>query len=59
MNLRTYLMSHLVYPGHTSPSLFDFLLGKIPRVVIRIEKLKFGGRVESHLLKQFNPKQDH
>ena len=32
----------LVYPGHTSPSLFDFLLGKIPRVVIRIEKLKLG-----------------
>ena len=32
----------LVYPGHVSPSLFDFLLGKIPRVVIRIEVLKLG-----------------
>ena len=32
----------LVYPGHASPSLIDFLLGRIPKVVIRIEDLKLG-----------------
>jgi len=40
--LTSLLNVTLVYPGHTSPSLFDFLLGKIPRVVIRIESLKLG-----------------
>ena len=40
--LTSILNVTLVYPGHTSPSLFDFLLGKIPRVVIRIEALKLG-----------------
>ena len=40
--LTSILNVTLVYPGHTSPSLFDFLLGKIPKVVIRIEVLKLG-----------------
>ena len=40
--LTSILNVTLVYPGHTSPSLFDFLLGKIPKVVIRIEALKLG-----------------
>ncbi len=40
--LSSILNVTLVYPGHTSPSLFDFLLGKVPRVVIRIEALKLG-----------------
>jgi len=40
--LTSILNVTLVYPGHVSPSLFDFLLGKIPRVIIRIETLKLG-----------------
>ena len=40
--LTSILNVTLVYPGHTSPGLFDFLLGKISRVVIRIEALKLG-----------------
>ena len=40
--LTSILNVTLVYPGHASPSLFDFLLGKIPRIVIRIEALKLG-----------------
>ena len=40
--LTSILNVTLVYPGHAAPSLFDFLLGKIPRVVIRIEALKLG-----------------
>ena len=40
--LTSILNVTLVYPGHASPSLIDFLLGKIPRVVIRIEALKLG-----------------
>ena len=40
--LTSILNVTLVYPGHTSPSLIDFLLGKIPIIVIRIEDLKLG-----------------
>ena len=40
--LSSILNVTLVYPGHTSPGLIEFLLGKIPRVVIRIENLKLG-----------------
>ena len=40
--LTSILNVTLVYPGHTSPSLFDFLLGRINKVVIRIEALKLG-----------------
>jgi len=40
--LTSILNVTLIYPGHASPGLFDFLLGKIPRVVIRIESLKLG-----------------
>lgn len=40
--LTSILNVTLVYPGHASPGLFDFLLGKIPRIVIRIEALKLG-----------------
>ena len=40
--LTSILNVTLVYPGHASPGLFDFLLGKIPRVVIIIEALKLG-----------------
>ena len=42
--LTSILNVTLVYPGHASPSLFDFLLGKIPRIIIRIEALKLGER---------------
>ena len=40
--LTSILNVTLVYPGHASPSLFDFLLGKITRIVISIEPLKLG-----------------
>ncbi len=40
--LSSILNVTLVYPGHLSPSLFDFLLGKVSRIVIRIESLKLG-----------------
>jgi len=40
--LTSILNVTLVYPGHASPSLSDFLLGKISRIVIRIETLKLG-----------------
>ena len=40
--LTSILNVTLVYPGHASPSLFDFLLGRINKVVIRIEALKLG-----------------
>ena len=40
--LTSILNVTLVYPGHTSPSLLDFLLGKIPKVIIRIEALRLG-----------------
>ena len=40
--LTSILNVTLVYPGHASPSLIDFLLGRISRVVIRIEALKLG-----------------
>ena len=40
--LTSILNVTLVYPGHVSPSLIDFLIGRIPRVVIRIEDLKLG-----------------
>ena len=40
--LTSILNVTLVYPGHNSPSLFDFLLGRIPKVFIRIEALKLG-----------------
>ena len=40
--LTSILNVTLVYPGHVSPSLLDFLLGKIPKVVIRIESHKLG-----------------
>ena len=42
--LTSILNVTLVYPGHASPSLFDFLLGKISRIIIRIEALKLGER---------------
>ncbi len=32
----------LAYPGHKSPSLLDFLLGRVPRVLIRVKALKLG-----------------
>ena len=40
--LSSILNVTLVYPGHASPSLFDFLIGKVSKVVIRIEALKLG-----------------
>ena len=40
--LTSVLNVTLVYPGHSSPSLFDFLLGRISKIVIRIEALKLG-----------------
>ncbi len=40
--LSSILNVTLVYPGHTSPSLVDFLLGKVSRIVIRIEAFKLG-----------------
>ena len=40
--LSSILNVTLVYPGHAFPSLFDFLLGKVSRIVIRIEVLKLG-----------------
>jgi len=32
----------LVYPGHSSPRLIDFLLGRITKIVVRIKKFKLG-----------------
>ena len=32
----------LVYPGHSSPRLSDFLLGKVTKIVVRIKKFKLG-----------------
>jgi len=40
--LTSILNVTLIYPGHASPTLFDFLLGKITRVVIKIETLILG-----------------
>jgi len=32
----------LVYPGHSSPKLIDFLLGKVKKIVVRIETIELG-----------------
>jgi len=32
----------LVYPGHSSPNLVDFLLGKVKRIVVHIESIELG-----------------
>ena len=32
----------LVYPGHSSPRLTDFLLGRVTKIVVRIKKFKLG-----------------
>ena len=32
----------LVYPGHFSPRLIDFLLGRVTKIVVRIKKFKLG-----------------
>ncbi len=32
----------LVYPGHSSPQLFDFLIGDVSKIVVRVKILKLG-----------------
>ena len=41
-NMTAILNVTLVYPGHSSPNLSDFLKGRLPKVVVRIEKLNLG-----------------
>jgi hypothetical protein len=40
--LTNILIVSLIYPGIASPTLTDFLLGRIPRIVMRLETFKLG-----------------